>query len=164
MALLALRLGHHHHHLGLSAPRDPRLLLRRRLVVASSGAVKAPAAAAVVWFKHDLRVDDHPGLAAAVAAEPRRPVLPLYVFDRRILDGTLLLLRLLAPCSKCLTEPLVLECPGAVGSVCDVFDTMSYGSRGGLIGRLHFGVYCVLSLACPVTWLRFFFLLRLCKI
>ncbi|XP_052168116.1 uncharacterized protein LOC127784786 isoform X1 [Oryza glaberrima] len=87
MALLALRLGHHHHHLGLSAPRDPRRLLRRRLVVASSGAVKAPAAAAVVWFKHDLRVDDHPGLAAAVAAEPRRPVLPLYVFDRRILAG-----------------------------------------------------------------------------
>lgn len=43
-------------------------------------------AAAVVWFKHDLRIDDHPGLTAAVA-EPRRPVVPLYVFDRRILAG-----------------------------------------------------------------------------
>jgi len=44
-----------------------------------------------VWFKHDLRIDDHPGLAAAVA-EPRRPVVPLYVFDRRILAGMLLVL------------------------------------------------------------------------
>uniref|UniRef100_A0A0E0M3T3 Photolyase/cryptochrome alpha/beta domain-containing protein n=1 Tax=Oryza punctata TaxID=4537 RepID=A0A0E0M3T3_ORYPU len=82
MPLLALRLG-------LSAPRDlGRLRLRRsrsRGLVVASGAVKAPAA--VVWFKHDLRVDDHPGLAAAVAAEPRRPVVPLYVFDRRILAG-----------------------------------------------------------------------------
>lgn len=40
----------------------------------------------MVWFKHDLRIDDHPGLAAAVS-EPRRPVVPLYVFDRRILAG-----------------------------------------------------------------------------
>lgn len=40
----------------------------------------------MVWFKHDLRIDDHPGLTAAVA-EPRRPVVPLYVFDRRILAG-----------------------------------------------------------------------------
>ncbi|KAI8534492.1 hypothetical protein RHMOL_Rhmol10G0094200 [Rhododendron molle] len=39
--------------------------------------------AAVLWFKHDLRLDDHPGLAAA----PRcRTVVPLYVFDRRILS------------------------------------------------------------------------------
>jgi deoxyribodipyrimidine photolyase len=44
----------------------------------------------VVWFKHDLRVDDHPGLVAA-CADRRRPVLPLYVFDRRILAGELLL-------------------------------------------------------------------------
>lgn len=42
----------------------------------------------MVWFKHDLRIDDHPGLTAAVA-EPRRPVVPLYVFDRRILAGML---------------------------------------------------------------------------
>ncbi|XP_052197181.1 uncharacterized protein LOC127804359 [Diospyros lotus] len=38
---------------------------------------------AVLWFKHDLRVDDHPGLAAAAAC---RTVVPLYVFDRRILS------------------------------------------------------------------------------
>ncbi|KAF0924405.1 hypothetical protein E2562_010073 [Oryza meyeriana var. granulata] len=89
MALLALRIGHH---LGLPVPRDlRRRRSRRRSLVVASGAVKAAPRdggdAAVVWFKHDLRVDDHPGLAAAAAAEPRRPVVPLYVFDRRILAG-----------------------------------------------------------------------------
>ncbi|KAI8564628.1 hypothetical protein RHMOL_Rhmol03G0195500 [Rhododendron molle] len=39
--------------------------------------------AAVLWFKHDLRLDDHPGLAAASSC---RTVVPLYVFDRRILS------------------------------------------------------------------------------
>ncbi|KAL6956415.1 hypothetical protein U1Q18_047022 [Sarracenia purpurea var. burkii] len=39
--------------------------------------------AAVLWFKHDLRVDDHPGLEAASRF---RTVVPLYVFDRRILS------------------------------------------------------------------------------
>ncbi|KAL5201229.1 hypothetical protein ABZP36_035583 [Zizania latifolia] len=91
MALLALRLGNHL----LPAPNDRRLRCcrrsrsRSRSFVVASSAVKAPrggGAAAVVWFKHDLRVDDHPGLSAAVA-EPRRPVVPLYVFDRRILAG-----------------------------------------------------------------------------
>uniref|UniRef100_A0A7N1A6T3 Photolyase/cryptochrome alpha/beta domain-containing protein n=2 Tax=Kalanchoe fedtschenkoi TaxID=63787 RepID=A0A7N1A6T3_KALFE len=38
---------------------------------------------AVVWFKHDLRIDDHPGL---VAASEFDAVVPLYVFDRRILS------------------------------------------------------------------------------
>ncbi|ESQ54774.1 hypothetical protein EUTSA_v10024578mg [Eutrema salsugineum] len=38
---------------------------------------------AVVWFKHDLRVDDHPGL---LAASKYRAVIPLYVLDRRILS------------------------------------------------------------------------------
>ncbi|KAL0891016.1 hypothetical protein Bca101_014999 [Brassica carinata] len=38
---------------------------------------------AVVWFKHDLRVDDHPGL---LAASKHRAVVPLYVLDRRILS------------------------------------------------------------------------------
>ncbi|GFY84322.1 DNA photolyase [Actinidia rufa] len=41
------------------------------------------AGAAVLWFKHDLRLDDHPGLAAASRF---RKVVPLYVFDRRILS------------------------------------------------------------------------------
>jgi hypothetical protein len=89
MALLALRLGHHHR---LPAPPAQRRLRRcsQRLVVSCSAAqASGGAAAAVVWFKHDLRLDDHPGLVAA-CAERRRPVVPLYVFDRRILAGKLL--------------------------------------------------------------------------
>ncbi|GMH08801.1 hypothetical protein Nepgr_010641 [Nepenthes gracilis] len=38
--------------------------------------------AAILWFKHDLRIDDHPGLHAAAK---HRTVVPLYVFDHRIL-------------------------------------------------------------------------------
>ncbi|KAJ0263309.1 hypothetical protein HA466_0036920 [Hirschfeldia incana] len=38
---------------------------------------------AVVWFKHDLCVDDHPGL---LSASKHRAVIPLYVLDRRILS------------------------------------------------------------------------------
>jgi hypothetical protein len=89
MDLLALRLGPL-----LPAPPHRRRVLRNRFqgrIVASNATnpVRDGGAAAVVWFKHDLRIDDHPGLAAAVA-EPRRPVVPLYVFDRRILAGMLL--------------------------------------------------------------------------
>ncbi|GAB2294093.1 hypothetical protein Dimus_028310 [Dionaea muscipula] len=39
--------------------------------------------AAILWFKHDLRTDDHPGL---LAASEHGIVVPLYVFDRRILS------------------------------------------------------------------------------
>ncbi|PWZ14616.1 Pheophytinase, chloroplastic [Zea mays] len=86
MALLALRFGPL-----LPAPPHHRRVLRNRCrvrIVASNAPtpVRDGGAAAVVWFKHDLRIDDHPGLAAAVS-EPRRPVVPLYVFDRRILAG-----------------------------------------------------------------------------
>nr|DAD18606.1 TPA_asm: hypothetical protein HUJ06_020069 [Nelumbo nucifera] len=38
---------------------------------------------ALVWFKHDLRCDDHPGL---VAASRHHTVVPLYIFDHRILS------------------------------------------------------------------------------
>ncbi|XP_043716241.1 uncharacterized protein LOC122664469 isoform X2 [Telopea speciosissima] len=38
---------------------------------------------ALLWFKHDLRSDDHPGL---VAASNRQTVVPLYIFDHRILS------------------------------------------------------------------------------
>lgn len=37
---------------------------------------------AIVWFKQDLRVDDHPGL---IAAAQYSDCLPLYVFDHRLL-------------------------------------------------------------------------------
>ncbi|KAM3259228.1 hypothetical protein ACQJBY_050792 [Aegilops geniculata] len=81
MALLALRLGHSSL---LPAPPLRRQRQRQRLVVSCSAV--SDGGAAVVWFKHDLRLDDHPGLVAA-CAEPRRPVVPLYVFDSRILAG-----------------------------------------------------------------------------
>jgi hypothetical protein len=35
-----------------------------------------------VWFKHDLRTDDHPGLLSAAAAAA--PVAPCYCFDERL--------------------------------------------------------------------------------
>jgi len=34
-----------------------------------------------VWFKHDLRMDDHPGLMDAAAAAP---LVPCYCFDERL--------------------------------------------------------------------------------
>ncbi|KAL4327676.1 hypothetical protein AHAS_Ahas13G0123900 [Arachis hypogaea] len=41
------------------------------------------ATTAIVWFKHDLRIHDHPALTVASSFQS---LLPLYVFDRRILS------------------------------------------------------------------------------
>ncbi|KAI5389314.1 hypothetical protein KIW84_074818 [Lathyrus oleraceus] len=38
---------------------------------------------AILWFKHDLRTDDHPGL---LAASEFRSLVPIYIFDHRILS------------------------------------------------------------------------------
>ncbi|VAI34998.1 unnamed protein product [Triticum turgidum subsp. durum] len=81
MALLALRLGH-----GSILPAPPLRPQRQRQHLVVSCSAVSDGGAAVVWFKHDLRLDDHPGLVAA-CAEPSRPVVPLYVFDSRILAG-----------------------------------------------------------------------------
>ncbi|CAN0902562.1 Cryptochrome DASH, chloroplastic/mitochondrial [Linum grandiflorum] len=40
-------------------------------------------ATAIVWFKQDLRVDDHPGI---VDASRFQSIVPVYVFDHRILS------------------------------------------------------------------------------
>lgn len=40
---------------------------------------------AIIWLRRDLRVHDHPALAAAVAEHER--VVPLYVLDDRLLHG-----------------------------------------------------------------------------
>lgn len=48
-----------------------------------SGASKSVKGPAIVWYKHDLRIDDHPGL---LAASQHRTLVPLYVFDHRILS------------------------------------------------------------------------------
>ncbi|XP_024370701.1 uncharacterized protein [Physcomitrium patens] len=39
---------------------------------------------AILWFKHDLRLDDHPGVAAASAY---KRVLPVYIFDPYVCAG-----------------------------------------------------------------------------
>ena len=40
---------------------------------------------AVVWFRRDLRVADHPALLAALDAADQ--VVPVFVVDRALLDG-----------------------------------------------------------------------------
>ncbi|XP_020091424.1 uncharacterized protein LOC109712329 isoform X2 [Ananas comosus] len=78
-----------------AAPHCYRHRRRHRKPLFSKAAVRAEArreggggaaasGAAVVWFKNDLRVDDHPGLVAAAARH--RIVVPLYVFDPRLLS------------------------------------------------------------------------------
>ncbi|OMO85847.1 hypothetical protein CCACVL1_09967 [Corchorus capsularis] len=63
---------------------SPRRTTRPSFVCSlSSGTGPTKSGSAILWFKHDLRLDDHPALAAA--AETHRSVLPLYVFDHRIL-------------------------------------------------------------------------------
>lgn len=39
---------------------------------------------AIVWFKHDLRMDDHVGLASAMQYDV---VLPLFIFDSSFYAG-----------------------------------------------------------------------------
>ncbi|KAI4323830.1 hypothetical protein L6164_023406 [Bauhinia variegata] len=53
------------------------------LVRVISSANKDNTGTAILWFKHDLRIDDHPGL---VAASKYRALVPIYVFDHRILS------------------------------------------------------------------------------
>ena len=45
------------------------------------------ASTAIIWFRRDLRIHDHPALAAAVAAHDH--VLPLFVVDDRLVAGRL---------------------------------------------------------------------------
>src|SRR3954454_20522180 len=47
--------------------------------------VSAVMATALVWFRRDLRVHDHPPLRAALAACER--VVPVFVLDERLLGG-----------------------------------------------------------------------------
>jgi deoxyribodipyrimidine photo-lyase len=41
----------------------------------------------VLWFRRDLRVSDHPALAAAVEAAGRAPVVPVFLLDPRASRG-----------------------------------------------------------------------------
>ncbi|KAF5182396.1 Hydrolase protein, partial [Thalictrum thalictroides] len=40
---------------------------------------------ALLWFKHDLRLDDHPALVSSAASQ-YHTILPLYIFDHRIIS------------------------------------------------------------------------------
>lgn len=49
----------------------------------SSAAAAEDDGSAILWYKHDLRIDDHPGL---LSASQHQTLVPLYVFDHRILS------------------------------------------------------------------------------
>ncbi|XWS37699.1 hypothetical protein CRYUN_Cryun19dG0067400 [Craigia yunnanensis] len=80
----------------LTLPRSPPLLFppfhlfssrsspRPSCICSLSAGTSTRSGSAILWFKHDLRLDDHPALAAA--AQTHRSLLPLYVFDHRILS------------------------------------------------------------------------------
>ncbi|CAO2839019.1 unnamed protein product [Amaranthus hypochondriacus] len=66
-----------------SADRRFSLSLKTKIKAQITSQKSNNAGAAVVWFKHDLRIDDHPGI---VAASKYSVVVPVYVFDHRILS------------------------------------------------------------------------------
>ncbi|XP_059310484.1 uncharacterized protein LOC132061841 isoform X2 [Lycium ferocissimum] len=73
--------------LSLSVPKTPSFCCTCVMSVKmkAPGAVKKDnAAGAIVWYKHDLRLDDHPGIA--LASSMHRTLVPLYIFDPRILE------------------------------------------------------------------------------
>ena len=63
---------------------SPRLTRRPSFICSLSARTKTRSRSAILWFKHDLRLDDHPALAAS--SQTHRSLLPLYVFDHRILS------------------------------------------------------------------------------
>ncbi len=76
---------HHHHSL-----QQYTLLNRSRSIVSKTSATTptseshpAPVgdAPVIVWFKHDLRIDDHPGLHQALATS--KTIIPFFCFDPR---------------------------------------------------------------------------------
>ncbi|XP_027103928.2 uncharacterized protein [Coffea arabica] len=60
------------------------LLVRANLGPELGAADTSSKGAAIIWYKHDLRIDDHPALVAASHHHPM--LLPLYIFDHRILS------------------------------------------------------------------------------
>lgn len=66
---------------GFSALASKRLVKAAAAVAGSATETKGTA---LLWFKHDLRLDDHPGVAGASAY---KQVLPVYVFDPHVCVG-----------------------------------------------------------------------------
>lgn len=60
---------------------DIRADIRATGVTESSSGGKKQEEVALLWFKQDLRIDDHPGL---VRASQFKTLIPVYVFDRDI--------------------------------------------------------------------------------
>ncbi|KAK4766595.1 hypothetical protein SAY87_008237 [Trapa incisa] len=65
------------------SPHTSRRKRPRLIVSACSGSGPENNGVAILWFKHDLRLEDHPGL---VAAARYRSLVPLYIFDNRLLS------------------------------------------------------------------------------
>ena len=57
----------------------------KQAVGANGAAVEKEKEVAILWFKHDLRVDDHPGVVVAVAEY--KHVLPVFIFDPHVCAG-----------------------------------------------------------------------------
>nr|XP_043612736.1 uncharacterized protein LOC122584748 [Erigeron canadensis] len=57
--------------------------LSSKSITAAGSSKTTTDATAVVWYKNDIRVDDHPGLIAA--SSKHSTIVPIYVFDHRIL-------------------------------------------------------------------------------
>ncbi|KAI3458274.1 hypothetical protein Pfo_014937 [Paulownia fortunei] len=66
-----------------SAPKDPLRFSASAVDMRVESGAAGNSGTAILWYKHDLRIVDHPGL---IAAAQHRCVVPLYVFDRRILS------------------------------------------------------------------------------
>uniref|UniRef100_A0A6N2NDD8 Photolyase/cryptochrome alpha/beta domain-containing protein n=1 Tax=Salix viminalis TaxID=40686 RepID=A0A6N2NDD8_SALVM len=83
MALLSLPRSLFSH--SLSSPSHAITSRRNRCFSCSLSVSKTSNATslAILWFKQDLRLDDHPGL---LQASKFPALLPLYVFDHRILS------------------------------------------------------------------------------
>ncbi len=58
---------------------DPPLPLSSSFATTSTSAPSHFTPNRQIWFKHDLRISDHPGLLAAAAAG--RPVIPFFCLD-----------------------------------------------------------------------------------
>ncbi|KAF3433124.1 hypothetical protein FNV43_RR24226 [Rhamnella rubrinervis] len=68
--------------LRFSPSRRHSSLLVRAQIAPIEGAKEKKRGLAVLWFKHDLRINDHPGL---VAASNHPALVPLYIFDHRLI-------------------------------------------------------------------------------
>src|SRR3954449_3556025 len=66
--------------------REPaRWGVKTRRVIPPRTRSRRPGMAALVWFRRDLRVHDHPALRAALAT--RDEVVPVFCLDDRLLHG-----------------------------------------------------------------------------